>query len=152
MADEVESAFASQRWVGVGPAGYADPEANGDDAFAYQSEDAGRGSYGGQAVGITEAAGGGRRSRPPGGWSTGASPFRGPVGRHPYSHRHPTIRLGRSRGAVRTCDRWTFLWPKRLVDSTFCPKFTLLPQGWGFRATRQHLVTVFTWTGSQQDL
>ena len=39
MADEVESAFASQRWVGVGPAGYADPEANGDDAFAYQSED-----------------------------------------------------------------------------------------------------------------
>jgi hypothetical protein len=44
LADEVEAAFASQRWVGVGPAGYADAEAEawgygGDDIFSDPSED-----------------------------------------------------------------------------------------------------------------
>ena len=40
LADEVEAAFASQRWVGVGTAVYAEPDATGDDAFADQTEDA----------------------------------------------------------------------------------------------------------------
>jgi hypothetical protein len=39
LADEVEASFAGQRWVGVGPVGYSDVEANGDDAFASPSED-----------------------------------------------------------------------------------------------------------------
>jgi hypothetical protein len=39
LADEVEAAFASQRWVGVAAA-YAEPGATGDDAFADQIEDA----------------------------------------------------------------------------------------------------------------
>jgi hypothetical protein len=43
LADEVEAAFASQRWVGVGPAGFSDAEAeagrdDGDD-LADPSED-----------------------------------------------------------------------------------------------------------------
>jgi hypothetical protein len=39
LADEVEAAFASQRWVGVGAAGYADTEASSDDAYSYPGED-----------------------------------------------------------------------------------------------------------------
>jgi hypothetical protein len=39
LADEVEASFASQRWVGVGAAGYADTEAGGEDGYAYSSED-----------------------------------------------------------------------------------------------------------------
>lgn len=39
LADEVEAAFASQRWAGVGAAGYTDAEAGGDDASPYPTED-----------------------------------------------------------------------------------------------------------------
>jgi hypothetical protein len=39
LADEVEAAFASQRWAGVGAAGYADPEASPDAIFADPAED-----------------------------------------------------------------------------------------------------------------
>ncbi len=42
LADEVEAAFASQRWVGMGPAGYAEAGAGGDGGdgiFSDPSED-----------------------------------------------------------------------------------------------------------------
>jgi hypothetical protein len=39
LADEVEAAFASQRWVGVGAGAYGDSETNGDEAVADPSED-----------------------------------------------------------------------------------------------------------------
>lgn len=39
LADEVEAAFASQRWAGVGAAGYADPGAGPDGVFADGGED-----------------------------------------------------------------------------------------------------------------
>jgi hypothetical protein len=39
LADEVEAAFASQRWSGAGTAGYADPEANPDGTFAEPGDD-----------------------------------------------------------------------------------------------------------------
>jgi hypothetical protein len=39
LADEVEAAFASQRWAGVGAAGYAGPGSGPDGVFADAGED-----------------------------------------------------------------------------------------------------------------